>query len=287
MPAPAAVPHLTSLVPPKAPGANVLCLHGLFAGSWVFDALLPRIAARGYPAHAISYRGHPPNAPIASIGKQSVTDFCRDAADAARSLDRPIVIGHSLGGLIALLLAGNNLTRAVVLVSAAPARGIAVFSPGLLLRMARHFPSLLFSQPLKPGAGDIDALVLNCVPREQRAALRERFVPDSGRAARQAALGVFRVPPRAVRAPMLVIGADKDRFIPVGVAEKLARKYGAQLHIARGHGHFLFAEPGWELEADVMLDWVDALPRVVRDKDITGENPRSVRGIHPAPTHTT
>ena len=257
--------HLETVAVENPTGVPVLCLPGLFAGSWVFERLLPLIAERGYPASAMSYRGHPPLAPMASIGRQSVTDFALDAGAAARTLDRPIVIGHSLGGLVALLLAGRNLIRAAVLVSPAPPRGIRVLSPAILTRMATYLPALLFSRPFLPSSAHLDALVLNQVPVADRALIRDRFVPDSGRAARQIALGVYKVPTRAMRAPTLVVGAEHDRFIPLGVARRVAARYGAPLHVARGHGHFLFSEPGWELQAKVILDWIDALPRVIRD----------------------
>lgn len=257
--------HLDTADVEHPTGAPVLCLHGLFAGSWVFEQLLPLLAARGYPAAALSFRGHPPNAPIPRLGRQGITDYCADATLAARALDRPIIIGHSLGGLVALLLAGRNLARAAILVSPAPPRGISVFSAPLLARMARYIPALLFSRPFLPNVQDLDALVLNRVLPEDRAALRARLVPDSGRAARQAALGVYKVPPRAMRAPLLVIGAEHDRFIPLRAAERVAELYASPFHVARGHGHFLFGEPGWEDQANVMLNWMDALPRVIRD----------------------
>jgi pimeloyl-ACP methyl ester carboxylesterase len=248
----------------KPRGAPVLCLHGLFAGSWVYEGVLPRIAARGYPAAALSFRGHPPASPLPTIGRASVAAYCHDAFEAARELERPIVIGHSMGGLVALLLASRNLVRAAVLVSSAPPRGISVFSRPLLLRMARYLPALLLSRPFVPNAADIDALVLNEVPPGDRASIRERFTPDSGRVARQIALGVYDVPLRTLRAPLLVVGADRDRFVPLGVARRLSRRYDAPLHIARGHGHFLFGEPGWESELDAILDWIDKLPAPVR-----------------------
>lgn len=281
-----------SVLPEDDTGAPVLCLHGLFAGSWVFEQLLPLIAARGYPAHALAFRGHPPGPALPDIGRQSVTDFALDATAVARTLDRPIVIGHSLGGLVALILAGRNLARAVVLVSPAPARGVSVFTPQLLARTIRYIPSLLFSRSFLPSASDIDALVLNVVPPEERAALRERLVADSGRAAREAALGLFKIPPRAVRTPMFVVGCEHDRFIPPRVAEKVARKYDAPLHIAKNHGHFLLAEPGWQQEAGVILDWIDALPRVLRAAEgsrpsLDIENSPPATGIDPLPTHHT
>jgi pimeloyl-ACP methyl ester carboxylesterase len=248
----------------KPRGAPVLCLHGLFAGSWVYERVLPRIAERGYPAAALSFRGHPPSAPLPAIGRTSVAAYCHDAFEAARELERPIVIGHSLGGLVALLLASRNLVRAAVLVSSAPPRGINVFSRPLIFRMVRYLPALLLSRPFVPTASDLDALVLNEVPEAERAAIRARFVPDSGRVARQVALGVYDVPLRSIRAPLFVVGADRDRFVPLSVARRLARRFDAPLRVARGHGHFLFAEPGWETELDAVLDWIDKLPAPAR-----------------------
>lgn len=267
--------HLDTVDVARPRGAPVLCLHGLFAGSWAFEQVLPMIAERGHPAAALAFRGHPPNEPLDSIGRTSIAAYCHDAFEAARVLDRPIVIGHSLGGLVAQLLAARNLVRAAVLVSSAPPRGISVISPALLLRMTRYLPALLFSRPFVPTAGDLDALVLNRVPARDRAAIRARFIPDSGRAAKQAALGAYKVPVRAVRVPVLVVGADRDRFIPLGVARRLARRYDAPLHVAHDHGHFLFAEPGWERELGVILDWIEQLPAPVRGPDTakwTGEH---------------
>jgi pimeloyl-ACP methyl ester carboxylesterase len=256
--------HLDTVDVAAPTGAPVLCLHGLFAGSWVFERLLPLIAARGHPAAALSFRGHPPAPALPSIGRASVAAYCHDAAEAARMLDRPIVIGHSLGGLVALLLAARNLVRAVVLVSSAPPRGITVLSPALVLRMPRYLPALLLSRPFLPRPRDLDALVLNRMPPAEREIQRSRFVADSGRAARQAAFGSCEVDLHAARTPLLVVGADEDRFVPLGVARRIAERFDAPLQVALGHGHFLFGEPGWEEPATAMLDWIGGLPAAVR-----------------------
>jgi len=256
--------HLATVDVESPRGAPVLCLHGLFAGSWVYERLLPLIAERGHPAAALSFRGHPPAPPIPSIGRTSIAAYCHDAAEAAKALDRPIVIGHSLGGLVALLLASRNLVRAAVLVSSAPPRGITVLSPALLLRMPRYLPALLFSRAFLPRPRDLDALVLNGVPMDEREQYRVRFVPDSGRAARQAALGTSDADLSATRTPLLVVSGDEDRFVPLGVARRIAQRFDAPLHVAHGHGHFLFGEPGWESPATAILDWIGKLPPAVR-----------------------
>lgn len=253
----------------------MLCLHGMFAGSWAFEALMPMIAEHGHPVSALSFRGHPPNPALPSIGKASLRAFVDDAETAARSLGRPIVIGHSMGGLVALMLAQRNLVRAAVLISPAPARGVTLFSVELLLRMGRYLPALLRSRPFIPIDDDFNALVLNKVPDADRAGIRARMVPDSGRAAREIALGVFAVP-RDIPVPMLITGSEYDRFIPVSVARRMAQRYGSALHVAKQHGHFLFGEPGWRSEALVMLDWIAGLPADIRDAPAHSHTPADV-----------
>jgi len=263
--------HLDTVAADPSTGPAVLCLPGLFAGSWVFQRLLRLIAERGYPASAISYRGHPPLPPRQDIGRQSVADFAQDAANAVRTLDRPVLIAHSLGGLVALLLAQQDLIRAAVLVSPAPPRGISVLSPAILARMVKHLPALMLSRSFQPTDADADALVLNRVPVHERGAIRRRFIPDSGRASREIALGIYDIPRSALRIPLLVVGSDDDRFIPPGVSRRIAERYHAPFHLAEGHGHFLFSEPGWEMQAAVMLDWIDALPRTVREAGVAAD----------------
>jgi pimeloyl-ACP methyl ester carboxylesterase len=256
--------HLDTIDVAEPVGAPVLCLHGLFAGAWAFERFLPLVAQRGHPVAALSFRGHAPSTAVHDLGRLSIDDYVDDAATAAAALGRPIVVGHSLGALVALLLAAHDLVSAAVLVSPAPPRGITVLSPPILARMGRHLPALLFSRPFVPADDDLDALVLNRVPPEERASLRQRFSPDSGRAARQAALGVHSVPAGAVSVPMLVVSGDDDRFIPLGVARKVARRYGAPLHVASGHGHFLFSEPGWQTHAEFILDWIESVAQPPR-----------------------
>lgn len=263
--------HLRAVEAP-GPGAPVLCLHGLFAGAWVFDDVLPLIAARGHSAYALSFRDHPPAPAGPALGRHSIADFVADAAEVVREIGTPIVIGHSLGGLVAQVLLARGLARAAILLSAAPPRGIPVLSLPLLKRMARYLPALLRSRAFRPTDADLDALVLNRVPSADRAMIRAALVPDSGRAARQAALGVVAVKAKAVRAPVLVMSGDDDRFVPLRVARRLAARYGAPLYVAGSHGHFLTAEPGWPGHVGRMLDWIDDLPATVRD------GPNSVAG---------
>src|ERR671929_1502515 len=102
---------------------SLLFIHGMFAGAWQFEGLQRYFAALGYPSHAINLRGHHGSRPVPDLGKVSVLDYVDDALPVARALGRPIVIGHSMGGLITQKLAEAGAISAGLVPSAAGPQG--------------------------------------------------------------------------------------------------------------------------------------------------------------------
>jgi pimeloyl-ACP methyl ester carboxylesterase len=236
---------------------SVLFIHGYFADARVFDRWLPRFAARGFAPHALTLRGRDV-ATAPRVGQVSMADYVDDASRVARSLGLPAIVGHSMGGLIAQKLAERGEAAALALLAPAPPRGITVLSPSLLAKQIKHIPALLLSRPLRPGASDLRDLVLNRVPRSHQDVIVAMMSPDSGRAGREMSIGVP-VDARRVTCPVLVLTGDDDRFIPPSVAERVAAKYHADLRRLAGHGHMLPMEPGWEVVADTILDWLETI----------------------------
>src|SRR5690242_20470860 len=194
---------------PHASGTSkppILFIPGYFAAAWVYECYLPFFAERGYAGFAINLRGRGGSAlpPGGTLGNVSLDDFIADARTAARwiteRIGRPIVVGHSMGGLIAQKLGEEGLARALVLLSPAPPRGISVITARLLRRQLRYLPALLRSRRIVPRFSDMRALVLNRVPPAEQETLFARFVPDSGRAGRDLSLGAVRVDAHRVRA---------------------------------------------------------------------------------------
>lgn len=234
----------------------ILFVHGMFGGAWQFEGWQRYFAGLGYPSVSINLRGRPGSRGVASVGRVSVREYVRDALDAACAMGRPVVIGHSMGGLLAQKLAEADAVRAAVLLCAAPPRGIIALSPALVARLGRYLPALLASRPFLPTPADAAAIIFNRVPAAEQPALRERMVPESGRAARELALGTVAVDERRVRCPVLSVTASEDRFLVPRIGLALARKYGAAHHLAEGHGHYLLAEPGWEAVAAEVARWL-------------------------------
>jgi pimeloyl-ACP methyl ester carboxylesterase len=237
----------------------LLLVHGVSGGAWYWARYQHFFAARGYASHAVDLRGRGASRRVADLGRVALADYVEDALAVARHLpDPPVVIGHSMGGLIALKLAEAGAVRAAVLLCAAPPRGIPLASTALVVRQLKHLPAMLRSRPLVGARADHDHLTFNRVPPAERAAFFDRLVPESGRVARELSLGAVAVDPARVRCPLLSVSAAEDRFVPPAVGRRIAARYGAEHRVFAGHAHFIVAEPGWEGPADAIERWIAA-----------------------------
>lgn len=265
-PQPDRVGDLTvSVERPTTPSAKprVLLIHGMFGGAWYWERYQSFLARHGYESHALNLRGHHGSRQVRDIGNVPLRDYVDDAIDAARALGNPIVIGHSMGGLIAQKVAEAGACRAAVLMSAAPPRWIPALGPVLAKTMLkpRYLKALLLHRPLLPERQDADVLMFNRTPVEERVLFFAKLVPESGRAGFELAFGVSAVHASRVTAPVLVVTGTDDQFVVPRVARALAKKYGATLREYSGFAHHIMSEPGWEKPAADVVAWLDERAR--------------------------
>jgi pimeloyl-ACP methyl ester carboxylesterase len=232
-------------------------MHG---GSWYLRSWLYAASQAGWDAWALNLRGRHGSRPVRDVGHLSVLDYVEDVHDCLRTLREAVIIGHSMGGLVAQKVAEGGRVRAAVFATSAAPKGIRVVTWPLLWRMPRYAAPILAGRPFLIGPGDAAALIGNCLTPELQAWAYPQLVPESGRAAREMALGTIAVDPAGIRCPTLVIGAEHDRMTPAAVQRKIAAHYGSQYLEAAGHAHLLMLETGWERAFAEVLAW---LARVV------------------------
>lgn len=249
----------------------LVMVHGAFCGGWVFDGYRRLAEARGYRCLApdLRYHDRPGGAPPhAELGRLSLLDYADDLEALIRTLDAPpILLGHSLGGLLCQMLAARGLASALVLLAPSPPWGVLPSTPfevmaGLSVALSGGF----VDQPLRPAYEAAVACGLDRLPPVQRHAVFARLVPESGRATfetlfwacdpRQAS----RVDPEAVRCPVLVVSGAEDRICPPQTMRRIACRYRGDHAPFDGFGHWLLGEPGWRRLALHWLDWIERLP---------------------------
>ena len=231
----------------------------MFGGAWYWENYQALLATNGYASHAINLRGHHGSRPVAEIGKISIGDYVDDALEVARSLGSPIVIGHSMGGLVAQKVAEAGACRATVLLASAPPRWIPPVSWLLLRKQVKYLKQLLMFEPLVPDRGDTDELMFNRTPVAEREKFFRRLVAESGKAGFELSVGVVGVQASRVTAPVLVVGGRDDQFVVSRIARALARKYNAPLKLYDSFAHHIMTEPGWEAPASEIVRWMDGV----------------------------
>ena len=251
-------------------GTPIVMLHGAFCAGWAFEEFRLPFEQSGYEVHAPSLRWHDCGAePPSALGTTSLTDYAQDVATLVASFAQPpIVIGHSLGGLLAQMVAAESKIRAAVLIAPCAPWGVL---PSTVFEMASAQALFLagdfWSRALRPDYGIACANSLDRVPRERRRAIFERFVPESGLATFEILhwpLDVrcaARVAAWKVDCPMLCLAGSDDRINPPSTVRRIAQRYNGQATFEElsGHSHWPIGEPGWDKVAARVLTWLDQL----------------------------
>jgi pimeloyl-ACP methyl ester carboxylesterase len=194
----------------------------------------------------------------------------------------PAVIGHSMGGLLAQALAERNRVSAAVFISPSPPLGCApplmraFWSIHSLAHRFGYAPKIIRVDKLST-----DAVVFNRLPAADHAAALSAMVYESGRAFHE--LGERAIDETKIRIPVLTVAASSDRLVPATSVRLTGRKYaaiGGEFREYKNHGHWLYAEPGWQLPAGDILDW---LRNATQRAEVPSEAPRSAQGANADP----
>jgi pimeloyl-ACP methyl ester carboxylesterase len=238
----------------------LLFLHCIMGHHRQFDAYLRFFSARGFDAYAVSRRGRQGVPPENASGLR-VKDYLDDTLKVIDALERqPVVVGHSLGALLAQKAAEAGRCRAIVLVAPTPPRGVAIRPPASALPFyANVLPAILTGRPMVPPYEVVARVALKCLPEAQRHRIYEEFVPESGLVLRDLALGTP-VDGAKVQCPILVVGAGKDGVCSPRVARAIARHYQAELREYPENDHWIIEDPAWEVAAGDIARWIEELP---------------------------
>jgi len=176
----------------------------------------------------------------------------------------PVIVGHSMGGLIAQQLAALGLARAIVLLAPAAPWGVLPSTPSEMnlakgLMQASPFWDKALNPSFEVAKGDSLA---SLDPAAQRR-IFEMFSPESGRALFELFFWMFddkratAVDIARVTCPVLVVTGADDKVISPATGRNIAGLYsGATFEEAEGMGHFLIMEEGSGKLAGRCADWV-------------------------------
>ena len=244
------------------PRTPLLFVHGAYVGAWCWDDhFLPWFAERGFPAHAVSLRGHGRSVGRERLHEFGLADYVEDLAQVAGSLERPpVLIGHSMGALVVQKFLERTSAPAAVHICPVPPFGLLPASFALAFGRPALFTEInaLASGHGASRAALAEALFAGPVNGERIERYYARMQAESRRAL--ADMSWWGLPQlwRMNRPETLVLGASHDSLIPAVMAQSAATMLGAEYRLLDGLGHAVMLESGWQRAAQEILDWLDA-----------------------------
>lgn len=235
---------------------KILLVHGGWHGSWCWTKFADRLHDSGHQVRAVQLRGH--DRPPGRIWYR-VHDYVEDVERAVASFGTPpILVGHSLGGLIVQKYLERHRAPGAVLIASIPPGGtiaavarllrrhpILFLRATLLLRLkpfvaTRRLVRELFFTPDTPST--IVNMCFECLQDESYLAFIDTML--------------ILPCPRRVRTAILVLGAERDAFFTVAEVRGTARAYGIEAEIFPNIGHDMMLDSGWRLVADRIGEWI-------------------------------
>jgi acylglycerol lipase len=240
-------------LPPEPPRAVVVISHGLGEHSGRYVDLATRLVDKGFAVHAVDHRGHGRS----GGARANIQRFDYVVSDLGTFVGRAqrqhpgapvILLGHSMGGAIALACAlkYENALRALVL--SAPALAITE-APSLLKQLMVNTLS-----SLRPDAGvmTIPAGAISRDPEVVRDYRSDPLVFHGAIPARTVAellkaMGVLQRAAHEMRLPVLIQHGSADELVPLAATSPVYQQIGLQrrrtIRIYEGLFHEIYNEP--------------------------------------------
>ena len=253
---------------------SIVFITGTFIGNNCWDEWKLYFDDRGYDCMAPAWpnkdaypevlRNKHPDPAIASNRLDDLTDYFADIVTALP--EKPIVIGHSLGGLIVQLLVQRDLVTAGVAIHSFPPRCAGLAKLSLIKTMWRAMG--IFSsadESYMISFKKWKRVVTNGMTcDDQRHLFYKYAIPESKLIVRDALGCVAKIHFGKNHVPLLLISGSHDKLISASSNFDSYRKYKMNDSITdfkdfSGFNHLVFGHPAWKEEADFIHYWLQGI----------------------------
>jgi pimeloyl-ACP methyl ester carboxylesterase len=245
------------------PAPPILFVHGAWHGAWCWDEFfLDHFAARGYAAHALSFRAHGESEGRGGLHRCRIRHYVEDVAAVAAALpSRPILVGHSMGGFVVQKFLETQSAPAAFLLASIPPNG----ARSTYARLMRNRPldvlranATLSLWPFISDPERAQRLLFSASALRGDVARRHRLLQDESMLSALDCLALERVAANQVRSPIHVMGAADDAIVTGYELKATARAYGVEPEVFDDIAHDMMLDPNWAIVADSMIRKLDA-----------------------------
>jgi pimeloyl-ACP methyl ester carboxylesterase len=181
--------------------------------------------------------------------------------------EKPILIGHSLGGMLTQILINRDLAAAGIAIHPAPTKGILPYEFSSLKSLRKAFG--FFTSKRKTYLMSFKtwkyAFTNGMTKAEQLATYEKFIIPESKTIARKGLSRQAKVNYRKPHPPLLITSGSKDHILPAHLNRRNFKKYkqsnGSITHYKKfeGRNHFVLGLPTWREDANYIFEWLTKL----------------------------
>lgn len=247
---------------------DIVFIHGMFQNPKSWDNWVAYFSSKGYhctvPAWPLhegeprTLREHPP----ANLGDLQLTDVLDSVRAGLRGRDQPVMIGHSVGGLIAQIMLREGLVSAGVAIDPVAPNAMIDLDWGFIKNSATIANPLKGDEPVYMDPKTFHAAFANTLSEEESAREFDRTATHDSRNVLRGCMGPHgRIDTDAPHGPLLLIGGEHDQIIPSHLTEKNFKAYTDKSSVTEfavfPRGHYIVNEPGWQEVADRVLAFLE------------------------------
>lgn len=227
-----------------------------------YKTITPRWPNKELSAEAL--RNTIPAEALASTRLAGLTKYYSDII--SQLPEKPILIGHSIGGLITQILLNRGEAAAGIAIHSLAPRGVFTFK--LSFYKAGWGPLGFFTSTKRPFLMSFKqwqyAFTNGMTLEQQTEGYYNLVTPESKNLVRDGLSKAAVVDFERAHEPLLLLSGDKDNFIPASLNYSNFKKYSEENSITdykefKGRNHFVLGQPDWEEEAEYILSWIQNL----------------------------
>jgi len=237
----------------------LVLVHGSWGGHWMWKMYDEFFTKSGFKTYTLDLRGHGKSG--GELAGATMDSYASDVDAVVKELgiENPVIVGHSMGGLVTLMYSAiNRSVKGMVSINGSPSKEAQGESKDV--KYPEVYSPVDAGMPTDP----MEAMrVFPDIPQEMLMKMKEMLGMESGLARSQRKKGVS-VPKESLNTPMLFVGTEKANSVPFGVgiqkSKAMAEYYGGEFVEIKGATHpGILMGKEWQKGAEAVANWVKKL----------------------------
>lgn len=258
---------------------DIIFVHGMFQNPKSWEKWSQFFSEKGYNCIVPSWpyhEGDPSSlraSPSENLGKLTLKEVIASIENVVEQSNNPIMIGHSVGGLITQIMISRGLVKYGVAIDSVAPNAMLDFDWGYLKNSAVITNPLKGDEPIYMDQQTFHSAFANTLSEDTSAHAFAKFATHDSRNVLRDCMGEDgKIDLTAPHNPLLLIASEKDEIIPASLVEKNYKAYEDKDSVTafkefKNRGHYICGEPNWEEVAEFSFNWFKKLGAIPNQED--------------------